>query len=100
MLSARLRRIRRARSRWGRSSAADPGTEQFLAQLDAIPARDAVSHRQRRDRGLQPRPEPALAEPAGQLPGLLAPAHGAAHAHALIARSPQPPAWATPRPEG
>jgi hypothetical protein len=33
-------------------AAADPGAEQFLAPLDAIAARDAVSDRQRRDRRL------------------------------------------------
>jgi hypothetical protein len=80
-------------------AAADAGAEQFLPQFDAIPARDAVSDRKRRDRGRQPRPERALADPGGQLPGLLAPALGAADAHAH-ARSPRRPAGATPRPDG
>jgi hypothetical protein len=79
-----LERIARAGQDRVDRAAADPGTEQFLAQLDAIPARDAVSHRQRRDRGPQPQPGRAPADPGGQLPGLLAPAHGAAHAHALM----------------
>ena len=54
-------------------AAADPRPEQLLAQLDDVAARDAVAHRQRRDRCLQARTKRA----PGDLRRKLCPPRGA-----------------------
>ena len=63
---------------------ADPSAEQLLAELDDIATRDPVAHRERRDRGLQPRPERALGDLGGQHPAALGVTGRAAHPLALV----------------
>jgi hypothetical protein len=63
---------------------ADPGAEQLLAQLDDVAARDAVTHRQHRDRGVKARPERARRNVGAQRGAPAAPAGRAANARALM----------------
>jgi hypothetical protein len=65
---------------------ADPRPEQLLAELDDVATRDAVAHRQRRDRGLEPRPEHAPGDLPRELGAPPAPAARAAHALAAMLR--------------
>jgi hypothetical protein len=71
------------------AAGADPCAEELLAELDDIAARDAVAHRQRRDRGLQPRAERAPGDLGGQPAGLPCPAGRAAHALAAMLDHPR-----------
>ena len=66
-----------------------PRAEQLVAALHDIAARDAVSHRQRGHRRLQPGPERARTHPGRQLARLLAPTARAANALAAVLDHPR-----------
>jgi hypothetical protein len=72
---------------------ADPGTEQLFAELDSIAARDAVAHRDRRHRRLQPRTEATAGNIHGQRCAHPSAAVRTAHSLAAVLAHPDVDRW-------